>query len=108
MDVLASGQVAEFLDARLHIVAGDAFAGVDGSQVHLVLHPFIGFNHAVRNIQPKVFLGLHHGNPEFAFQNDASFGGPDRFHRRGGVPLRQNIGNHAHVNKCVLCRLKKW
>ena len=101
VDVLAAGQLAELFNARLHVVARDAFAGVNGGKVHLVLHPFVSFNHAVRNIQPQILLGLHHGDPEFAFQDDAALCGPDGFHGGGGVPFSQDIGNHAHIKMCV-------
>ena len=101
VDMLASGQLAKFFYARLHIVARHAFACVNGGKVHLVFHPFIGLNHPVRNIQPQILLGFHHGNPEFAFQNDAALCGPDGFHGGGGVPFSQDIGNHAHIKMCI-------
>ena len=101
VDMLASGQLAKFFYARLHIVACHAFACVNGGKVHLIFHPFIGLNHPVRNIQPQIPLGFHHGNPEFALQNDAALCGPDGFHGGGGVPFSQDIGNHAHIKMCI-------
>ena len=46
-------------------------------------------------IQAQLLLSLHHRNPQFAFENDSSFGGPNGLHLIGGVTLGENIGNHV-------------
>ena len=95
VDLLVAGEVVELLDARLHIVAGDFFPRHDRGRIHLVLHLFIGGDRFGRNIQPEIALRLHHGDPEFAFQNDPPFGGPDGLKGGRGVAFGEDVGNHA-------------
>ena len=96
VDVLMAGQVAELLDAGLHIVAGHTLAGVDALHIHLPLHALIGINRLLRNIQPQVLLGLHHRNPELTLQHNATLCGPDGFHGIRGVTACQYIRYSAH------------
>ena len=42
-----------------------------------------------------IALGLHHGDPEFAFEDDPPFGGPDGLDFGRGVALGEDIGNHG-------------
>ena len=96
VNMLETGQVAELLNTGLHIVAGDALAGIDTLHIHLSLHAFVGIDGLLRNIQPQVLLGLHHRNPELALQHNAAFGRPDSFHGIGGVTPGQYIRNSTH------------
>ena len=66
MNLLVTGEVVEFLDPGLDVVAGDFFPGHDGSGIHTVLGQFVGINRGLRHIQPEIALRLHHGDPEFA------------------------------------------
>ena len=91
VNMLVAGQVAELLDTGLHVVAGHTLAGVDAVHIHLTLHALVGVNSLLRNIQPQVLLGLHHGNPELALQHNAAFGRPDSFHGIGGITPCQYI-----------------
>ena len=96
VDMLVAGEVAEFLNAGFHVVTRHAFAGVDALHIHLFLHALVGINRLLRNIQPQVFLGLHHSNPELTLQHNAALGRPDGFHGIGGVTPGQYIRNSAH------------
>ena len=95
MDVLVAGEFVEFLDARLHVVAGDPLPRHDGGEVDLVLHPLVGGDRLGGNVEPEIALGLHHGDPEFAFQHDPPLGGPDGLHGGRGVAFGEDVGNHA-------------
>jgi hypothetical protein len=58
VDVLVTGERAELLDARLHVVAGDPLAGGDRRQVDLVDDRLVGLDHPVGDVDAEVALGL--------------------------------------------------
>ena len=95
VDVLVSGEITEFLDARLHVVAGDALTGIDRSQVDLIDDTLIGGDGLGGNVETEVALCLHHRDPELALETDFSFGGPDRFHGGGGIAFGEDVGDHG-------------
>ena len=95
MDVLVAGEVVEFLDAGLHVVAGDPFAGHDRGGVDAVLGLLVGGDRPGGDVEAEFALGLHHGDPEFALQHDAALGGPDGLEGGGGVAFGEDVRNHA-------------
>ena len=93
MDVLVPGQLAELLDARLHIVAGHALALHDALQIHHVLHLLIALDHAIRDADAEVALSLHDGDPELALQLHFSLAAPDGAHGGSGVAFGEDVGD---------------
>ena len=100
VEVLVTGEFAELLDARLHVVAGDAFPPHDGVQVDLVLDPLVALDHAVRHRNAEIALALHHRDPVFAFEADLAFAAPDGAHGGRGVAFGEDVGDvilgHGH------------
>ena len=95
VDVLVAGEVAELLDAGLHIMAGDALAVVNGLNINAALHALVSVDGLLRNVQPQVLLRLHHGDPELALQHDSALCGPNALH---GV---RRIAPGQYVRYCV-------
>ena len=95
MKLFVSGEFVELFDAGFDVVASDAFAGVDGFEVDLVFDGFVGIEGFLRDVEAKVFLGSGDGEPKFAFEKDAAFGGPDVFERGGGVAFCEDVWNHV-------------
>ncbi len=93
VDVLVPGQLAEFLDARLHIVAGDALALHDGGEKDLVLHGLVSLDDAFRHGDAELALAFEHGDPVVALQADLALGGPEGAHGGGGVAFGEDIGD---------------
>ena len=73
--------VAELLDARLHVVAGDPLARGDRREVDVVDDRLVGLDDAVGDVDAEVALRLEHGDPELALEHDLVLGRPDRRHR---------------------------
>jgi len=94
LDVL--GEV-ELLDARLDVVARDPLPRGDGGEIDLLAACFVGVDRLGRDGQAEVALGLHHGDPEFAFQHDAAFGGPEPAHGRRGVSFGEDVRHVGHA-----------
>ena len=90
-----AGQRVELLDARLHVVAGDAFPGHDRGEVHLILHALVGGDGGGGKVEAQFALGLHHGDPKLAFQHDPALGGPNGLHGGRGVAFGEYVGNHV-------------
>ena len=95
VNVLVSGEVAELLDASLHIMAGDPLAGVDGSEVDLINDTLVGGDGLGRNVESEIALCFHHRDPELAFETDFSFRRPDRLHGGSGVAFSEDVGDHG-------------
>lgn len=95
VQLLMAGEVVELFDTCLHVVAGDALAGVDGFEVDLVFDGLVGVEGFVGDVEAEVFLGTGDGEPEFAFEQDTSFGGPDVFESGGGVAFSEDVWNHV-------------
>ena len=93
--LLVTGEAVELLDARLHIVAGDPFAFHDRAGVDLILHLFVSGDRFGGDVEAEVALGLHHGDPELAFEDDAALGRPDGLDFGGGVAFGEDVGDHA-------------
>ena len=91
VQVLMTGQLAELLDARLDVVAGDALPPHDGFQVDLVLHALVAFDHAVRHRNAEIALALQHGDPVFAFEADLAFATPDGAHGGRSVAFGEDV-----------------
>ena len=92
MDQLVPGQRRELLDARLHIVAGDALALLDALEIDLVDHRDVVIDGCRRHGNPEVGLGAHDGHPELAFEHHLVLGRPDLDHRCAGVTGGQHVG----------------
>ena len=69
---VAVGEFGKFLDAGFYVMQGDAFALINGGKVDLGLHFFVVLDCLVRNRDPEVALGLHHGNPEITLEGHAA------------------------------------
>jgi hypothetical protein len=93
--VLVPGQRAELLDARLHVVAGDALAGRDGGQVDLLDDPLVVLHDAVGHVDAELALGPQHRDPQPALQHDLALGRPQLDQLGTGVPRRQDVGDHV-------------
>ena len=68
VDVLEAREFAKFFDARFYVVPRDFFALVDFVYADVRLDPFVGVYRLLRDVEPKLFLGFHNGNPEIAFE----------------------------------------
>ena len=99
VNVLAAGERAEFLDARLDVVSRHAFPRIDGRRVDVVLHALVGLNRLLGNVQPQVALRAHHRDPKFALENDFPPRRPNVSDRLRRVALRQNVCNLFHMRK---------
>ena len=86
MDVLVPGQRVEFLDPRLHIVAGHALALGDRVKVYLVDHRLVVGDNIVGDIQSERGLRTHHGDPQLPFEPNLVLGRPDPRHVRTRIP----------------------
>ena len=95
--LLVAGEVVEFFDPCFDVVAGDALAGVDGGEVDLVFDGFVSSEGFVGDVETEVFLGAGDGKPEFAFEEDAAFGGPDIFEGGRGVAFSEDVWNHLRA-----------
>jgi hypothetical protein len=98
VDVLVTRERAELLDAGLHVVAGDAFTGSDGGEVHAVLDPFVVLDDALGKVDAEVPLGAEHGDPQLTLEHDLAGWRPPRGHLvarvAGGEDVRQ-VGHHG-------------
>ena len=65
MELFVAGEVVEFFDAGFDVVAGDAFAGVDGFEIDLAFDGFVGGEGFVGDVEAEVLLGTSDGKPEF-------------------------------------------
>ena len=105
VDVFVAGKGVELLDPGLDVVAGDAFAGRDGFEVHLTCDRLVGGDHLVRigapEVDAQVALGAQHRQPEPALGDHLCLGRPDVAHLRGGVTGGQHIGD-AHAGNSIV------
>ena len=63
-------RLRELLQARLDVVTGDPLPGLDGGQVDGVDHGPVVLDHPVGDGDPQVALGLEHGHPQPALEDD--------------------------------------
>ena len=94
MNMLVAGEVVELLDAGFDIVTRDTLALGDGGEVDLIDDLFICGDCVGRDIEAEVMLGLHDGNPELAFEDDAAFSGPDVSNGGRGVAFGEDVLDH--------------
>jgi hypothetical protein len=78
---------------------GDALAGHDGPGIDAVLGLFVGGDGFAGDVQAEVALGLHHGDPEFALEDDAALRGPDGLQGGGGVAFGEDVRNHGGMKR---------
>ena len=93
VDELPLGQLGEFFDACLHVVERGALALLDPGDVDLGADALVVLDRLGRDGDAEVALGLHHGNPEIALEQDAAVGRPDLAHGGRSVALGQHVGN---------------
>ena len=93
VDVLVAGEIAKLLDACLHIVTGDALTLHDGGDVDLILHLFVGLDHAVGHGDAEITLAFEHGDPVIAFEPDFALGRPEGAHGGCGVAFGEDVGD---------------
>ena len=98
VDVLVAGQFAELVDPRLHVVAGASLAGPDRIEVDAVLDVLVGGDGLVGHGQTQVALGLGHGDPQLALEQDAPLRAPDGLEGRAGVAFGEDVRNHRNPN----------
>ena len=96
VDVLVTGERAELLDPRLHVVPGHPLARGDRLQVDLVDDVLVGLDHAVGHVDAEVALRLQHGDPQLPLEHDLVLRRPDRGEVGAGVPGGEDVGD-AHV-----------
>ena len=94
VDVLVAGEVVELLDAGFDIMTCDALAFGNGGEVNLVDDFFVCSDGVGRDVEAEVVLGLHDSDPELAFEDDASFSGPDVGNGGGGVAFGEDVLDH--------------
>jgi len=99
VDVLVAGQGAELLDARLHVVAGDALPGVDGSQIDVIDHGFIRLDHPVGHVDAQVALRLQDGEPQPSLEDHLVRRRPQLDHLPRRVAPRQHVGDDFGVGR---------
>ena len=87
VDMLMSSQRIEFLNAGLHIMAGNALALSNAGQINLINDSFIGCDCLIGDCYPQIFLRFHHGDPELALHDDLFFGTPQVGKLCGGVTV---------------------
>ena len=94
VNVLEARELAEFLDARLDVVARDFLALVYFVYAYVVFDAFVGVDCLLRNVEPELLLSFHNGNPQVAFEEDFSLRAPVILHRLRGVSFCQNVWYH--------------
>ena len=99
VNVLVSGQPAEFFYPRLHVMTRRSLALHDRGHVHRILYLFISRNRFLRNLKPGTALRPHHGDPEFPLQHDFPFCRPDLLDVRGSVTFGEDIWNRHAVSR---------
>jgi hypothetical protein len=97
VDVLVAGECVELLDARLDIMARHALAIGDGAKVDVVDDARIVGDHAVGDVDTEVRLGAEDGEPQAPLSRDPVLRRPQCGHRRGGVALGEDVGDHVHI-----------
>jgi len=97
VDVLVSGERGELLDARLDVVPGDALPRRDAGEVHVVEHPLVRLDDAVRDVDAEVALGPQHRQPQAALGADLLLWRPDGRHLGRRVPGGQDVRDHPPI-----------
>lgn len=113
VDVFGIGFGVKRFDAGLDVVAGDAFAFLDGGEVDIGEGGLVGGDGCGRDGQAEVDLRLHDGDPQFAFEANFAGGGPDLTDRCGGVAASEDVWDHGDSVlsgwRCKACVVKgRW
>lgn len=95
VELLVASKIVEFFDARFDVVASDTFACVNCGEVNLGFDGFVGVEGFVGDVEAEVLLCAGDGKPEFAFEEDSAFWGPDVFEGRRGVSFSEDVWNHV-------------
>jgi len=77
---LAVRELGKFFDTRFHVVESDAFALRDGGEIDGGFDALVVLNGVGGDRHAEIALGLHHGDPEIAFEADAAVLRPDGLH----------------------------
>ena len=97
VDLLVAGKVVEFLDAGLHVMPRDFFPRHDRGRIDAVFRSLVGGDRLSGDVETEVALSLHHGDPEFAFEDDAALCGPNGLKDGRGVAFSKDVGNHVRT-----------
>ena len=93
-----AGEFAEFLDARLYVVARHLFAGRYFVQTYHPFYALVAFDSLLRYFEAELFLRLHDGNPKVALQKDFAFRAQYLLHCVRRVSVCQYIRYHKLCN----------
>ena len=93
VDVLVPGEIAKLLDTRLHVVTGHTLTLHDGGHVDLVLHLFVGLDHAIWHGDAEIALAFEHGDPVIALQPHFALRRPEGAHRGCGIAFGEDVGD---------------
>jgi hypothetical protein len=96
VDLLGPGQRIELLDACLDVVARHLLTRHDLREVNPVDHGLIGLDDTFLDGYAEIALGTQHRDPESPLGPDLFLRRPDRFHRIGGVAVREHVRD-SHV-----------
>ncbi len=91
--VLVAGEVVELLDARLHVVAGQALALGDGAQVDLRGHGLVVVDDTGGHLDAQLGLRSQHGQPQLPLGQHLVLGRPHMGQLRRGVTGGEDIGD---------------
>src|SRR5215211_691141 len=95
--MLETGERIKLLDPRLDIMTGDLLPPVDARQINVLDDRLVRVDHhswvVAAEINTKITLGYQYRQPQPAFSDDLVLRGPDLAHRRGGVPVGQDIAD---------------
>jgi hypothetical protein len=93
VDVLVTGQRAELLDARLHVVPGHRLAAADRVEVDVVDDLLVGLDDPVRHVDPELALGLEDRDPQPSLEHHLVLRRPDAGQVRAGVAAGEDVGH---------------
>ena len=97
VDVLVAGEGIELLDARLHVMAGDALTLGNRREIDIVDRARVIGDDAIGDVDAEVSLGVEDSQPQASLRCDPVLGSPQRRHRRRGVALGEHVGDHGHI-----------
>ncbi len=96
VDLLVAGECIEFLDACLHVVAGDPLAVRDGLEVDVVDDALVVVDGAGRNVDAQLCLRTQHRHPQLTLEHDLVLGRPQSNKLGAGVTVGKDIRDAAH------------
>jgi len=96
VDLLVPGKCVEFLDACLHVVAGDPLAVRDGLEVDVVDDTLVVVDGVGRNVDAQLCLRTQHRHPQLTLEHDLVLGRPQSNELRAGVAVGKDIRDAAH------------